>query len=189
MLLVVLTLVVLAGGVLVTSVLADRPEWSWLSVLLSALGALLLVLERLRRRREASSPPPETGSGRHRAAQGSAESGPQAGPGSTAVRTGGAESAGGTAEIAAQSAEVDEDPDEPGAEEPAEADAQLVSASDEEVVVVDERPRYHLVGCRWLGSHELLGLPVKEARSLGFTPCARCTPDSVLAEQLRAHRR
>ena len=159
MLLVVLFLVLAAGGVLVTSVLIDRPEWSWLSVLLSVLAAALLVVERFRRRREASSspqePPPAGEAGR--------ESG----------------------EPADDDADDDREPDE---EDTDAADALLVSDSEDEVVVVDERPRYHLAACGWLGEREVQGLPVREARELGFTACARCTPDAVLAGKARAAR-
>ncbi|GAA3356067.1 hypothetical protein [Saccharopolyspora gregorii] len=158
MLLVVLFLVLAAGGVLVTSVLVQRPEWAWLSVLLSVLAAALLVVERLPRRREASSPP------RQPVSAGEAGQDPAAPAGEV---------------------DVDEEPDE---EDTDAADALLVSESDDEVVVVDERPRYHLASCDWLGEREVQGLPVKEARELGFTACSRCTPDAVLAGQARAAR-
>lgn len=179
MLLVVLTLVLMAGGVLVTSVLIERPEWSWLSVLLSVLGAVLLIVEWLRRRREASSSPPGSASGRHRLAPRRAAR-PAAATGTDVVeeraKRPDAASAGAAAEPSGEPDEEDTDA----------ADALLVSESDEEVVVVDEHPRYHLVGCDRLGARELLALPVREARSLGFTACAGCTPDAALARRLRA---
>ncbi|MFR9730857.1 hypothetical protein ACL03H_16660 [Saccharopolyspora sp. MS10] len=158
MLLVVLFLVLAAGGVLVTSVLIDRPEWSWLSVLLSVLAAALLVVERFRRRREASS------------------SSPGSSPEGEAGREPG------------EAADDEADDREPDEEDTDAADALLVSDSEDEVVVVDERPRYHLAGCGWLGERAVEGLPVREARELGFTACARCAPDAVLAEKARAVR-
>ncbi|MBQ6639784.1 MAG: hypothetical protein IJH84_01975 [Saccharopolyspora sp.] len=160
MLLVVLALVLAAAGVLVTSVVIGSPAWSWLSVVLCAVCAVLLVVDRLRRRREASSSP--------------------SGPGPAVPAD---DSREGTA---AQSATAEDGSgDEPAEEDTDAADALLVSESDEEVVVVDERPRYHLAACGWLGDREVLSLPVREARELGFTSCARCTPDAVLAGQAR----
>lgn len=168
MLLVVLALVLAAAGVLVTSVVLGSPAWSWLSVVLCAVGAVLLVVDRLRRRRGASSSPP--GPGPAASSDDSSEDSSQA--------------------ASAQSATAEGDPDADPLEEPPEedtdaADALLVSESDDEVVVVDERPRYHLTACGWLGDREVLSLPVREARELGFTSCARCTPDTVLAGRVR----
>jgi hypothetical protein len=78
------------------------------------------------------------------------------------------------------------DPDaEPAEEDTDAADLLAVTELDTEVRVVDERPRYHLTGCRWLGDKPTLGLPVKEARELGFTPCSVCAPDRTIAA---AHR-
>ncbi|MGW5050111.1 hypothetical protein [Actinokineospora sp. NPDC004072] len=85
---------------------------------------------------------------------------------------------------------VEAEPAEPSDDEPAEeptdaADLLVVSELSAEVRVVDERPRYHLSRCTWLVGRPTLGLPVSEARQLGFTPCAVCSPDSVLAAQHR----
>jgi hypothetical protein len=71
-----------------------------------------------------------------------------------------------------------EPPDE---EQSAPADVKIVSGLGSEVVVVDEYPRYHLDDCSWLGDRDTIRIPVREARKLGFTPCARCTPDARLA--------
>ncbi|WP_185845681.1 hypothetical protein [Kibdelosporangium aridum] len=65
-------------------------------------------------------------------------------------------------------------------------DLLVVSELSAEVVVIDERPRYHLDSCAWLGNRPILPLPVSEARDLGFTPCALCSPDATLAAQQRA---
>jgi hypothetical protein len=88
---------------------------------------------------------------------------------------------------------VDDSPDapdltagEPG-EEPTDAsDLLVVAGLSAEVRVVDEHPRYHLATCVWLANRPTIPLPVSEARQLGFTPCARCGPDSVLAAKHRA---
>lgn len=73
----------------------------------------------------------------------------------------------------------------PGEEETAADDLVIVSDLEDEVVVVDEYPRYHLVDCGWLSGRDTIPIAVGEARQLGFTPCARCGPDAVLAA---AHR-
>ncbi|MGY1830277.1 hypothetical protein ACI8AA_07590 [Geodermatophilus sp. SYSU D01180] len=58
----------------------------------------------------------------------------------------------------------------------------------DEVLVVDEHPRYHLADCPWLAGRETIPLPVNEARTDGFTPCAVCGPDAHLAAVERARR-
>jgi hypothetical protein len=84
----------------------------------------------------------------------------------------------------AAGAEVDPDA-EPAEEDTDAADLLAVTELDNEVRVVDERPRYHLATCRWLAGRPALTLPIREARELGFTPCAVCSPDRSLAA---AHR-
>lgn len=77
-------------------------------------------------------------------------------------------------------------PDEEPPEEATDAtDLLVVSGLYAEVRVVDERPRYHLAKCSWLAARPTLPLPVTEARQLGFTPCAVCGPDAVLARRHR----
>jgi len=58
----------------------------------------------------------------------------------------------------------------------------------DEVLVVDEHPRYHLAGCPHLRGRTTIPLPLDEARTDGFTPCATCAPDRNLAERERARR-
>lgn len=57
----------------------------------------------------------------------------------------------------------------------------LVATLDDEVVVIDEQPRYHVTGCRALVVAQVIPLPVREAVDLGFTPCGWCSPDHTLA--------
>jgi hypothetical protein len=57
-----------------------------------------------------------------------------------------------------------------------------------DVLVVDEHPRYHLPGCPHLRGLQTVPLPMVEARTDGFTPCAVCTPDHVLADRERSRR-
>ena len=83
-----------------------------------------------------------------------------------------------------EGAELDPDA-EPAEEDTDAADLLAVTELDSEVRVVDERPRYHLATCRWLAGRPALTLPIREARELGFTPCAVCSPDRSLAA---AHR-
>ncbi|GIJ12456.1 hypothetical protein ACFFMR_32300 [Micromonospora andamanensis] len=73
--------------------------------------------------------------------------------------------------------------DEPGAEEITAEQAARVARLTDEVRVVDGRPRYHLGECPHLVGREHEPLPVSEAVELGFTPCAHCTPDTVLLSE------
>jgi hypothetical protein len=67
--------------------------------------------------------------------------------------------------------------------------AAVVAELEDEVVVVDEQPRYHLAGCRSLPGRPVIPLPAKEAVELGFTPCGWCNPDRTLAGRHQpAHR-
>ena len=72
---------------------------------------------------------------------------------------------------------------EPPEESRDQAVAALVAQLPDEVVVVDEQPRYHLGGCRALVARAVIPLPAQEAVELGFTPCGWCTPDRALAER------
>ncbi len=63
------------------------------------------------------------------------------------------------------------------------AAAALVADLDDEVVVIDEQPRYHVDGCRSLAGKPVIPLPVKEAVELGFTPCGWCAPDRTLSSR------
>ncbi len=80
------------------------------------------------------------------------------------------------------------DMDEPGIEEVEVTDLLLVVDLSDEVLVVDEHPRYHLDGCRFLAGRETFPLPLDEARTDGFTPCALCAPDRHLADRERARK-
>ncbi|MGC5031950.1 hypothetical protein [Micromonospora sp. DT229] len=73
--------------------------------------------------------------------------------------------------------------DEPGAQEVTPEQAARVSRLPDEVRVVDGRPRYHLDECTHLVGRDHEPLAVAEAVSLGFTPCADCTPDTILLSQ------
>jgi hypothetical protein len=78
-----------------------------------------------------------------------------------------------------------EDLPDPGVEEVEVTDLLIVVDLTDEVLVVDEHPRYHVAGCSWLAGRETIPLPLDEARTDGFTPCAVCSPDRTLAERAR----
>ena len=80
------------------------------------------------------------------------------------------------------------DPPDPEVEDVEVTDLLIVVDLKDEVLVVDEHPRYHLAGCSWLAGRETIPLPLDEARTDGFTPCAVCAPDRNLAERARARR-
>lgn len=61
-----------------------------------------------------------------------------------------------------------------------------VAELQDEVVVVDERPRFHVTVCPFLPGRPLIPLPVAEAVELGFSPCGWCTPVQVIAGRRRA---
>ncbi|MGH3763957.1 MAG: hypothetical protein ACRDS0_17000 [Pseudonocardiaceae bacterium] len=77
---------------------------------------------------------------------------------------------------------------QPGEEDTDAADLLVVYELTDEVLVVDEQPRYHLARCRLPDHEQVERLPVREARELGFTPCVLCRPDTTLARKHRASR-
>jgi hypothetical protein len=80
----------------------------------------------------------------------------------------------------------DEDPaDEPPAQRVSPAEQARVAQLDNDVLVIDGRPRYHLPGCVHLLGREHESLPVGEAVELGFSPCGLCEPDSTLLARTR----
>jgi hypothetical protein len=76
---------------------------------------------------------------------------------------------------------------EPPVEDIPVRDALRVAQLDDEVLVVDGHPRYHLAGCPALEGQST-GLPVSTARRTGFTPCAGCAPDRTLLARSRERR-
>ncbi|CCH34135.1 hypothetical protein ABZ816_09960 [Actinosynnema sp. NPDC047251] len=166
MLYIVALLVLAALGLLVPALTTDQTYWAWLSVGASAAAALVLIWDWALRRGSGTAP-----------------------------------AAGTTAQTGDQQASADDHPvegqdgdDTPGspdqATEPEEedtdaADLLIVADLKDEIRVLDERPRYHLAACPWLAGRASLGLPIAEARQLGFTPCAVCAPDSTLAAKKR----
>lgn len=77
-------------------------------------------------------------------------------------------------------------PGEPPEEQRDPAAAAVVAGLEVEVIVIDEQPRYHVVGCAALTGNEPIPIPAREAVELGFSPCGWCTPDRTLAERYPA---
>jgi hypothetical protein len=157
MLLFALLLVLAALGLLVVALTTSAMFWAWFSVVASVAACVLLIADWWRRKHV---PTPE----------------PQA-----------AEPVVAAEEPADSDPEAELDPEaEPAEEDTDAADVLIVTDLDIEVRVLDERPRYHLTDCRWVGDRASLPPPIKEARQLGFDPCAVCTPDAVIAERYRS---
>jgi septal ring-binding cell division protein DamX len=208
---IVLVLVLAALGLLVFALITASSLWAWVSIGLSVLAGLILVADWLRRRRrsapraepapakpaseEAVSEEPaaeEPVSEEPSAEQPPAEAEqtvliPAAGdlgdPADTPEPEAPAELA--AAEVPAETQAEPEPETDPGEEETTAADIAVLADLEDEVVVVDEHPRYHLTTCVWLGTRDTIPIGIGEARQLGFTPCDRCRPDANLVS---AHR-
>ncbi|MDT7578126.1 MAG: hypothetical protein QOH17_4459 [Pseudonocardiales bacterium] len=85
-----------------------------------------------------------------------------------------------------QAFDFDDDPPEEPLDQSA---AGIVAGLDDEVLVIDEQPRYHVDTCRAVTMQPSIPLPAREAVELGFTPCGWCTPDAVLSERHQASAR
>lgn len=77
--------------------------------------------------------------------------------------------------------DFEDDPlDEPPAELLLASEERKLARREDEVVVVDGRPRFHLSDCPHLEDRPVERLPVNEAVELGFTPCSRCAVATTL---------
>lgn len=210
----VLTVVLLlvAAGLLVASLGAGQVVLAWGSVALSAVVAVRILVQWQRRRDAPGAEPVElldaepvdvapvtaghggrpvapapVEAGQHEAGQHDVEPQRDVEPQSEPVRA-----AGQGDQVAAagtdHEADVGQETDagEPGEEDTDAADLLVVYELTDEVLVVDEQPRYHLRHCPWPEHARAERLPVREARELGFTPCDRCRPDKALARKHRA---
>ncbi len=179
-LIIVLLLVLAAFGLLVAALTTANTLWAWASVVVSLVAAGILVVDWLgnRKRKSADRTP--------------ANVVPQNGDTGTEIEDDVVEDRHPPVPDPPDSVEparaVPDPGDEPAEEATDAADLLVVSDLQVDVRVLDERPRYHLPRCPWLGSRSSIGLPVAEARQLGFTPCGVCTPDEVLAARDRAGR-
>jgi clumping factor A len=57
----------------------------------------------------------------------------------------------------------------------------------DEVMVVDGRPRYHMSDCPHLADRQTESLPAAEAVELGFSPCGQCRPVDRLVARAARH--
>lgn len=197
MLYIVLVLVLAALGLLVAALITANSLWAWISIGLSVFAGLLLVFDMLRRRSKRASEAAEEKTDTEAEADETAEA--EKGDGKKvedAEQTVLLPATGELGDIvkAGEDADTDQAPaassegpgdGDPGEEKSDAADVQIVSELDIEIVVVDEYPRYHLTDCEWLASRDTIPLGIGEARQLGFTPCALCTPDATIAERHR----
>jgi hypothetical protein len=159
---------VLAGvGFFVAGVLTGLDALYWACVAVCVVAAALLVVARRR------LPGNEPGTGVPASPAASAE---PAQPGTTIPAE------------AAPEKPVTHEPGDPPVEDVEVTDLLLVVDLKDEVLVIDEHPRYHLTGCSRLRGHPTIPLPHDEARADGFTPCGVCEPDHTLAERVRARK-
>lgn len=188
-------LVLVALGLFVAGIATGTTALYWACVAVSAFAAVLLVLARRQVARPAGRAP-VTERVAARAVDDEEARHPQqddVAAGTSTARTADTRSGtDGTAGEPPAEPMVDGEDDEPPAEEVEVTDLLLVMDIHDEVVVVDEHPRYHLADCAWLGSRTAIpvpiGLPVDEARTDGFTPCGLCAPDRHLAAVERDRR-
>jgi hypothetical protein len=159
-------LVLLGLGLFVAGILTGVTALYWGCVAACGVASVLLVIAR---RRISAAAPGGT---------------PVAASGAPAATAGqGAEPAG-----PAGPAAPPEDLPDPDVEEVEVTDLLLVVDLKDEVLVLDEHPRYHLADCVHLRGRTPIPLPVDEARTDGFTPCAVCEPDRNLAQRARARK-
>lgn len=212
MLYLALLLILAALGFLIAAFVLGT-AWAWPSIALSGLAAVTLVLDWLLRRRAAKKAAKAaaededgdaddedeavaaTSSSKSEDADGDIpeKAIPTADPEETVIGAGAyvgkhakVSDAEKTTTIDPVSDDEDDDLDEdPGEEETDAADLLIVHELGDEVLVVDEHPRYHLRQCGWLAARDTIPIPVSEARELGFTPCAQCGPDATLAAKKR----
>jgi len=204
---VVLILVLAALGLLVTALATGSSLWAWLSIAASLLAAAALFLDWLRRRKRqrkdaAAEAADETAEVAVSLSDTDEEPADEDAAGADEPDT---ESAAEDTETAAAdeteaepepipheraSTVPGDDPHTPPREEDTDvADVLLVSELDDQVMVIDEQPRYHLPECGWLTDKDTIPITVSEARELGFTPCARCGPDATLVARARKKKR
>ena len=198
-------LLLLAVGLLVAGVARGSATLQWASFAASALAAVLLVAGELARRRAAGreaapgqapdpAPPAEV------PVPVGAPTGPPTPPPvdttpEPVLRSAAEEVAGpstGAHAVVSVAGPVAVPAIGPDGEPPVEVvevtDLLLVLDLREEVLVVDEHPRYHLPGCRHLTGVATIPLPMVEARTDGFTPCGTCAPDREFARRERVRR-
>ena len=173
-------LVLLGLGLFVAGILTGLTWFYWACVASCAVAAVLIIAAR---RRMASSSVPSSAAAPQGAPAAGESAGEGTGAGAVPARAVASDPVAGNGAPARPA-----DPGDPPVEEVEVTDLLLVVDLKDEVLVVDEHPRYHLSGCPFLAGRETIPLPLDEARADGFTPCAACAPDRNLAEQARARK-
>jgi hypothetical protein len=187
-------LVLMALALFIGGIATGATALYWACVAISAAAAILLVAARLQQGRPTAVRPARSGGHIHEVPQRAVhDEGPSRGRGpETRVAPAFApDPVDGHAQPPAEPTIDDGDPidsEEPPVEEVEVSDLLLVVDLRDDVLVVDEHPRYHLADCPYLRGRSAIPMPVDEARTDGFTPCALCAPDRDLAAIERARR-
>lgn len=186
MLILALSGVVVGFAFLVVSLVTQNSTWAWGTIVACVLAAGMLVIDARRRRATASPPGMQPPSGTVTLAKPVDAAAPGSAQPAAAVAQAPPELAAAvpTAEPAAAVPTAD-DTVEPGEEDVDAADSIVVAGLAQDVLVVDEHPRFHLATCTWLNGKPTMSLPAQEAVELGFTPCSRCAPSRTLASLAR----
>lgn len=185
-------LVLLGTGLFIAGLLTGVTVLYWACVAACVTAAVLLLVARRQMAPAASSTqaPPAAGAEPTSSGGGSAAAEPAAATTSAESSAVGVAAepvaAGATAGGAPPAPAAADEPGDPPVEEVEVTDLLLVVDLKDEVLVVDEHPRYHVPGCAWLGGRTTVPIPLDEARTDGFTPCGVCQPDATLADRVRA---
>ena len=171
-------LVLLGLGLFVSGILTGLTVLYWGCVAACVAAAVLLIAARRQIGRRAAAAAPATASAPAK----------KTAPGEPAPAADGAPDEPASADEAPSGKAPEVDLPDPGVEDVEVTDLLMVVDLKDEVLVVDEHPRYHVAGCRWLAGRKTIPLPLDEARTDGFTPCAVCSPDRTLAERARARK-
>jgi hypothetical protein len=171
-------LVLLGLGLFVSGILTGLTVLYWGCVAACVAAAVLLIAARRQIGRRAAAAAPATASAPAK----------KTAPREPAPAADGAPDEPAPADEAPSGKAPEVDLPDPGVEDVEVTDLLMVVDLKDEVLVVDEHPRYHVAGCRWLAGRETIPLPLDEARTDGFTPCAVCSPDRTLAERVRARK-
>jgi len=179
-------LVLVGAGLFVAGLLTGVSVLYWACVAACVVAAVLLIAARRTMPPAASAPAAERPEATGKTTAAAAEPAAPAEP--AAAELVAEPAAGATAATVTSAPPEPDDLDDPPAEEVEVTDLLLIVDLKDEVLVVDEHPRYHVAGCSWLGSRTTIPLPADEARTDGFTPCGVCRPDATLADRERARK-
>ena len=183
-------LVLLGLGLFVAGIVTGVTVLYWACVAACVVAAVLLIVVRRQGRAtpataEPAAAPLAAGADTGRTSA-PADGEPEAAAPAPATAGPGPDGAPAKGATASGIAHEPEDLPDPGVEEVEVTDLLIVVDLKDDVLVVDEHPRYHVPDCSWLSSRETISLPLDEARADGFTPCAVCSPDRTLAQRARA---